>query len=169
MKAYYLVTFAFIAFTFVFYLPFRGVMPDYLKRRYGIGKSRWKKLYCGTRGRIWYETLHQQFGVPCIYRLNKLYTLLFALSLLTHLALGWMKIPAVLFCILFSAANIILIMLSAFAYAEMLKAEFGRLWVFFGINHRKGIDSVLFIPIETAMIVLADYTVIREMANLFFS
>lgn len=169
MMAYYLVTLCFIAFTFVFYLPFRGVMPDYLKRRYGTGKSSWKKLYRGARGRLWYENLHRKYGFSCIYRLNMLYTVLIALAFAAHLTLGWLKIPALVFCILFTAANIILILLSAFAYAEMLKAEFGRLWVLFGINRRKGIDSVLFIPIETAMIVLANVAVIREMADRFFS
>lgn len=168
MMTYYLVTLVFIAFTFVFYLPFRGVMPEYLRRRYRIGKGRWTKLFCGKRGRLWYEALHRQYGFLCIYWLNKLYTVLFALAFSVHLTLGWMRIPALLFCILFTAANLILMLLSAFAYAETLKADFGRLWVFFGVNRRKGIDSVLFIPIEAGMIALANYAVISAMIDYFF-
>jgi len=168
MKIYYFVTLVFLAFSFVFYIAFRGVMPRFLRRRYRIGKSRWKTLYCGKRGRLWYETLHRQFGFLCIYRMNKLFTILFAAAFVTHLSLGWMKIPAVIFCVLYAAASILLILLDAFAYAETLKEEFGRIWVFFGINHRKGIDSILFIPVGSAMIAAAVLTVIREMNALFF-
>lgn len=168
MRAYYLVTPVFLAFSFIFYLPFRGTMPDYLRRRYRIGKSRLKKQPSGFRNRLWYESLHRQYGFPVLYLMNKLFTLLFAAAVLLHLTLGWMKIPALVFCILYSAATLLLILLDAFSYLETLRAEFGRIWVLFGINHRKGIDSVLFIPVSALMLLTANLTVIREMTAVFF-
>ena len=155
MKTYYFIVFIFISFSFIFYSSFRCTMTSYIKKKYKIGKNRMKKMRKGKLNQLWHEEFQKQYCLGVIYYINKLYTIFFSLSVVIHLLFGWTKIFGILFCILFCIANIFLIILDAFSNAQNLIEEFGTIFVFWGINKRKGIDSILFLPISSIMIAVA--------------
>ena len=142
-------------------------MESYLKRKYKIGKTRMKKMRKGKLNHLWYEEFHKQYDFGAIYHINKLYTIFFVFAVGIHLLFGWMKIFSILFCVLFCIANGFLVILAGFAYAEYLIEEFGTVLVLFGVNQRKGIDSMLFFPVSTMMIIFSAVTAVKFMMDIY--
>lgn len=169
---YYFTTFIFIAFSLIFYIQFRSIIPEYLRRKFKIGKSMMKKIEKIMRNKkldqLWYTEQHKKYNLGYIYHINKMYTTLVAVATTVHIALGWHKVFALIFCFLFCVSSIFLTFLSVFANIEYLKSEFGSALIFVGINKRKGIDSILFIPCEVGMIFVAAYTQIKMMIDCFW-
>ncbi len=167
MKIYYFVVFICVSVSFFFYISFRCTMTNYIKKKYKIGKNRIKKMRNGKLNRLWYEEFQKQYGLGVIYHINKLYTIFFSLSVMIHLLFGRTKIFAILFCILFCIANVFLIILDFFSNAQNLIEEFGTIFVFFGINKRKGIDSILFLPIFSIMIAMTGVVPVKVILEFF--
>lgn len=145
MVRYYFLALVIMAFQGIFYLDFRWCIPDYLRRRHRIGKHRLRKMRGSFPDRLWFTPQHRTFGLGWIYHLNRCYTVLAAAAIALHLLLGWHPYAAAGYTVLFCLCTLLLIPLSALSYAEHLRGQFGRVFVLFGFNRRKGIDSVLFL------------------------
>jgi hypothetical protein len=100
-------------------------------RFHKIGRNNIKKSTKGMKNYWWYELLHQKYGFDKPYRLNKVFTVLFAAAFLMQLVLGWITILSIPMAALFCTCLLASIPANYFALTQYNLNEHGRKIVFF--------------------------------------
>lgn len=86
---YYLVWTALIMCA-IWYMFFRHAVKLHLRDR-GISKTSIDKALKGKRNFWWYEVAQREYSMGWIYILNKGFTILFAIAVIVHMVIGWIK------------------------------------------------------------------------------
>ena len=82
----------------LFYPFFRLSVETWINRKRRISKSKYRNLLKGKKNYWWFEALHKEANLGFIYRLNKAFTILFALTFTLTLLTGLKKEMVLLLC-----------------------------------------------------------------------
>lgn len=88
---FYFIIWIVFAVSGMFYMFFRYAARLDL-RKAGLSKTAIKKAMKGIKNYWWYEALKNDFNHSWVYRINKLFTMVFPLSVCLHLFLGWLRV-----------------------------------------------------------------------------
>ena len=98
----------------------------------------------GSKNFWWYESLHKEVGLGLLYYVNKIFTILFASTLVLTLFLGFIKDMSLILC----PMNVLLHVLNAFMILFATTRDnldrYGKPFVFIAKRPNGGIDSFIF-------------------------
>ncbi len=164
MTDYYFFSLLFICLPPIFYGLFRMGMGSWMKRKKIRANVR-NKLMKGYRNFWWYEEIHAQYGMGILYRMNKCVTILYPLTLLLTLILGWLRVMAPVISTLYAAMSLLLAAMSIFFSVQNNIDEYGQLFVLLRKQKNKGIDSVVFDLFMAAFPLMAGWVHIKMMLD----
>lgn len=156
---YYLLSILFICgSSALFFLLFRVELLNNLQEKHHLSNSRVKKLKKGRKNFWWLEAFHREFGFSLLYRGNQIASILYVITAVLYLTLGYGNMLAFL---VYALLMLLLMTLNCMTYAQELTLHYGTWLVFFGRkNRRKGVDSILFLPciaLAGGMLICAAY------------
>ena len=87
----YFLIWTMLVISLIWYLFFHHAISLNIRGR-GVAKSEINRKLKGIKNYWWYDSIHRIYGLGWIYYLNKFYTILYLLTAVVHLLLGWWKV-----------------------------------------------------------------------------
>ena len=138
--SYWLISLVFFMVTLLGYVWFRGHVFSWLRAGKRLSKTRIKKLQKGKKNYWWYESIHQEVGMGAMYWLNKIFTILFAL---TFLLTGWIRVMSIPICVLSIPIFLLMMVMLIFVRVHYNLQQYGASFVLFVKSENGGVDSIL--------------------------
>ena len=162
VSMYYFISLLFMLVPPIYYFSFRFNVIDYLSNKLNRRERALRRKMKGPKNFWWYQSIHEEHDIGFIYHLNRVFTLVYPISLVVLLLLGFIKslLPAI--CIL----QMILYLLTAvtsFAANVMYNVEsYGQPIVLFRRHPlSKRIDSFIIDLFAAAFILGMGYANIK--------
>ena len=150
----------------IFYTLFRSAVEMWGIRKKRVIKSKYRNLLKGKKNYWWFEALHQEINLGFIYRLNKAFTVLFALTFALTLLTGLKKEMALLLCPMHVLFYAILAIMTIFSRTQENLDVHGTPIVIFARSRNGGVDCILGDFIMVAMSFLPAYLIIILAQNI---
>lgn len=106
-----MVTFYFLIWCFLLYLciiyPFIRMAIKKMLRQRQISKTTIKRSLTGFKNFWWYEKLHTEHNLGIVYRINKVFVTIMAVSVVLQCLLGWWNVcsPIIAVCVCLSCLS----------------------------------------------------------------
>lgn len=144
LVSYYFVSLIFCVGSLISYWIFRGGVNSYLRNTKGLSKTNINKHKKGKKNYWWYEEINKEFGIKKLYRLNKIYTILFAVVLFSDLIFGFFRSASIFICSISVIFYILNAIIGFFGIVQYTIEEHGRAFVLYAKSSNGKIDSSIF-------------------------
>ncbi len=140
MRAFYFVTLLFLLVPPIFYVVFRYSVESRLRSR-RISKTRIRKLKKGKRNFWWYESLHKELNLGWLYFLNKFFTVVYLLTLILSVTLGWCRFMAPVIAVLYALVSLAVGVMTLFSSVQGNMENYGTPIVLLRRTENRGFTS----------------------------
>lgn len=166
LETYYFTTWLFLALPPLFYIPFRFAVGAWLKTK-GISKAEFNKLMKGNKNFWWYNAIHEKVDLGLIYYANKTLTILYPITVLLALTLGWIRFTTPVITFLYVIMCVLTAGMHVFSSVQNHKATYGKPIILLRRTPNKGFTSSFFELVPTAIILYAGYAHFLLMLDAF--
>ena len=119
ISMYYFITLVFLLVPPIYYLSFRVNVINYLSVKLKKRERTLRKSLKGIKNFWWYKSIHNEYGINDIYHINRAFTVLYAVSVVVSLVLGFIKALIPIVCavnLLMYAVTVILAVCASLMY-----------------------------------------------------
>ena len=151
VSMHYFISLLLLVFNAIIYIGFRYNVGDWLERTRKIKSSQFSRMTKGWKNYWWYKRLHEECGLGAVYYLNKIFTLLFALTLTATSILGLIKYMTLITGPMNILLNVVTAVMSLVSCVMENKEKYGVPFVLLRKRSTRGYDSVI---IDLGIVVL---------------